>query len=96
MTQYSVDSEAVLGTSAAAQATMGRIQSEVGTLLGQLVSLEGTWTGAAASAFQAAVAEWRTTQQRVEENLGALTAALGHAAHQYAEIEQVNARLFLR
>jgi 6 kDa early secretory antigenic target len=96
MTQYSVDSEAVLGTSATAQATMGRIQAEVSTLLGQLVSLEGSWTGAAASAFQAAVADWRATQQRVEENLAALTAALGHAAQQYAEIESVNARLFLR
>ncbi len=96
MTQYSVDSEAVLGTSAAAQATVGRVQAEVSTLLGQLVSLEGSWTGAAASAFQAAVADWKATQQRVEENLVALTAALGHAAQQYAEIEQVNARLFLR
>ncbi len=96
MTQYSVDSEAVLATSAGAQATMGRVQGEVSTLLGQLVSLEGSWTGAAATAFQAAVADWRATQQRVEENLAALTAALGHAAQQYAEIESVNARLFLR
>ena len=96
MTRYSVDSEAVLGTSAAAQATIGRIQAEVGTLLGQLVSLEASWTGAAASAFQAAVADWRATQQRVEENLLALASALGSAAQQYAEIEQTNARLFLR
>ncbi len=96
MTQYSVDSEAVLSTSAAAQATMGRVQAEVSTLLGQLVSLEGSWTGAAASAFQGAVADWKATQQIVEQNLVALTAALGHAAQQYAEIEQVNARLFLR
>jgi early secretory antigenic target protein ESAT-6 len=96
MTQYSVDSAAVLGTSTAAQATMGRIQTEVNSLLGQLVSLEGSWTGAASTAFQAAVSDWRVTQQLVEENLAALTAALGHAAQQYAEIEQVNARLFLR
>jgi WXG100 family type VII secretion target len=96
MTRYSVDSEAVLSTSAAAQGTIGRIQVEVGTLLGQLVSLEGSWTGAAATAFQAAVADWKATQQRVEESLVALTAALGHAAQQYAEIESVNARLFLR
>jgi hypothetical protein len=32
----------------------------------------------------------------VEENLVGLTAALGSAAQQYAEIESVNARLFLR
>jgi early secretory antigenic target protein ESAT-6 len=96
MTRYSVDSEAVLSTSAAAQATIGRIQAEVGTLLGQRVSLAGSWTGAAATAFQGAVAEWKATQQRVEENLVGLTAALGSAAQQYAEIESVNARLFLR
>jgi early secretory antigenic target protein ESAT-6 len=96
MTRYQVDSEAVLGTSTAAQATIGRLQAEVSTLLGQLVSLEGSWTGAAASAFQASVADWKVTHQRVEENLVALTAALSHAAQQYADIESVNARLFLR
>ena len=96
MTRYQVDSEAVLGTSSAAQATIGRVQAEVSTLLGQLVSLEGSWTGAASSAFQAAVADWKATQQRVEEHLVALAGALGHAGQQYAEIESVNARLFLR
>ena len=34
------------------------------------------------------------TQQIVEQNLAAITTALGHAGQQYAEIEQANARLF--
>jgi early secretory antigenic target protein ESAT-6 len=96
MTRYQVDSEAVLIATGSAQATIGRLQAEVAGLHGQLAGLHSSWTGAAASAFQAAVSDWKLTQQRVEENLAAITAALRQAAEQYAEIESVNARLFLR
>jgi early secretory antigenic target protein ESAT-6 len=95
MTRYSVDSEAVLSATAAAQATIGRLQAEVASLHGQLTGLQSSWSGTAATAFQAAVGDWKATQQRVEENLAALAAALRHAGQQYAEIESVNARLFL-
>jgi WXG100 family type VII secretion target len=74
---------------------MGRIQGEVGALLGQLVNLQGSWTGQAATAFQGVVSEWRSTQQRVEENLASINQALGSAANQYSEAEAANARLFM-
>jgi early secretory antigenic target protein ESAT-6 len=96
MTRFQVDSDAVAAATGTVQAAIGRIQAEVAGLHGQLVNLEGSWTGQAAAAFQGVVADWKTTQHRVEEGLAAISAALAHAAQQYAEIEQQNARLFLR
>jgi len=96
MTSYQVDSEAVLGATNAVRTTIGRIQAEVGGLHGQLLSLQGSWSGQAANAFQSVVTEWKATQQRVEESLDAISRALGQAGQHYAEIEAANARLFTR
>lgn len=96
MTRYQVDSEAVLTATGAARTTIGRIQSEVAGLNAQLTNLQSSWTGQASSAFAGVVAEWAATQQRVEENLAAISTALGHAGQQYADIEAANARLFAR
>ncbi|HEV7948256.1 MAG TPA: WXG100 family type VII secretion target [Glaciihabitans sp.] len=96
MTRYQVDSEAVLSATGSVRATIGRLQAEVSGLHGQLLNLQGSWSGHAASAFQSVVAEWTATQQRVEENLAAINQALTFAAQQYAEIESANARLFQR
>jgi early secretory antigenic target protein ESAT-6 len=96
MTQFQVDSDALISTTATARATMSRIQAEVAALLGQLTGLEGSWTGQASAQFQAAVAAWRSTQQHVEQSAEVLNQALGQAGQQYAEVEQANARLFVR
>jgi WXG100 family type VII secretion target len=96
MTRYQVDSEAVLTATGAVRASIGRIQSEVAALHGQLTQLQGSWTGAAATAFSSVVTDWRGTQQRVEESLAAINQALTHAGQQYADIEAANARLFTR
>lgn len=96
MTRYQVDSEQVAAATQGVQGTITRIQSEVASLLGQLHGLQGSWSGQASTAFQAAVADWRTTQQHVEQSLAGLNQALGAAASHYAEAELANARLFLR
>ncbi|MBH0109519.1 WXG100 family type VII secretion target [Salinibacterium sp. NG22] len=96
MTRYQVDSEAVLSATGAVQNSIGRIQAEVAGLHGQLTNLQGSWTGQAATAFSTVVTDWKTTQQRVEENLAAINTALSQAGQQYAEIEAANARLFSR
>jgi WXG100 family type VII secretion target len=96
MTRYQVDSDEVLGASAAVRGSISRIQAEVGAMHGQLVNLQSSWTGPAAAAFQSLASEWRATQQRVEENLGAINQALGVAGQQYAEAEAANARMFAR
>ena len=57
MTRYQVDSDAVIAATSAARGSIGRIQAEVASLQSQLVSLQGSWTGSAASAFQALVAD---------------------------------------
>lgn len=94
MTSYHVDSDAVIGTTGAVHASIGRIQAEVAGLHGHLTNLQGSWGGQAASAFQSSVAEWLVTEQRVQEVLTALNQSLSHAGQQYAEIEQANLRLF--
>jgi 6 kDa early secretory antigenic target len=94
MTRYQVDSEAVISATGAVRSSITRIQSEVAGLHGQLTNLQSSWTGQAASAFTGVVAEWKSTQQRVEENLASINQALTHAGQQYAEIEAANARLF--
>jgi 6 kDa early secretory antigenic target len=94
MTRYQVDSEAVLGATAAVRTSMGRIRGEVASLRGQLSSLQNSWSGQAADAFQAVASDWTATQQRVEESLAAINQALTRAGEQYAEIEAANARLF--
>lgn len=96
MTTYHVDAAQVSAATQSVQGTIGRIQSEVGSLVAQLTGLQSSWTGQAATAFQAAVADWRGTQSHVEQSLAQLSHALGVAATQYADAEQANARLFLR
>ena len=96
MTRFQVDSDAVLGATGAVRSSITRIQGEVGGLHAQLTNLQSSWTGEAANAFATVVAEWKATQQRVEENLAAINQTLTLAAQQYAEIEATNARLFVR
>jgi early secretory antigenic target protein ESAT-6 len=94
MTRYQVDSEAVLSATATVQGSIGRIQAEVAGLHGQLVDLQGSWSGSAAPAVHAGVGVWKGTQQRVEEALASINQALSAAARQYAEVEEGNARMF--
>jgi WXG100 family type VII secretion target len=96
VTSYQVDSDAVMTATNSIRATIARLQGEVSGLMGQLSGLDGSWTGQAATAFHGAIADWRVTQQRIEESLAGLNQALGLAGQQYAEIEQANLRLFSR
>ncbi|WP_350349310.1 WXG100 family type VII secretion target [Agromyces sp. G08B096] len=96
MTSYHVDGEQVQAATQSAHAVMGRIQADVASLMGQLTGLQSSWSGQAASAFQAAVSDWRATQLQVEQSLAGLNRALGVAATQYLDVEQANARLFAR
>ena len=63
---------------------------------GRLVDLQSSWGGQASTAFQSVLADWNATQQRVEESLAAINGALGHAGRGYAEVEERNARMFVR
>ncbi|MGY6497343.1 MAG: WXG100 family type VII secretion target [Microcella sp.] len=96
MTRYHVDADALLSATSTTTATIGRLQAECAGLTSQLSALQGSWSGNAATAFQALVAEWMATYSRLEQNLAALNHALGQAGRQYAEIEQQAASMFLR
>lgn len=96
MTRYQIDSEAVAAATATVQAAASRIQVDVSGLHAHLVDLQSSWTGQAAAAFQAVVADWTATQRRVEESLQLLNTGLAQAGQHYAEIEMQNARLFAR
>lgn len=96
MTRYQIDSEAVAAATASVQAAAGRIQSDVSGLHARLLDLQGSWTGQAATAFQAVVADWSATQRRVEESLQLLNTGLARAGQHYAEIEVQNTRMFAR
>jgi 6 kDa early secretory antigenic target len=92
--QFSVDSEQVSQANTTIQATIGRLQNEVTNLHSQLLALNGSWQGVAASAFQELVQRWRLTSDMLDTQLGELGLALEHAAAQYREIEASNHRLF--
>ena len=94
MTQFRVDSDAVAHATTTVQASVHRIQGEVATLRSQLLDLQASWSGPAATAFQSTVDTWHQTQLRVEENLTALSASLTAAARHYAEMEIATTRLF--
>lgn len=94
MTQFRVDSDAVAHATSTVQASVSRIQGEVASLRSQLIDLQSSWSGPAATAFQSTVDSWHQTQLRVEENLTALSTALTAAARHYAEMEVATMRLF--
>jgi 6 kDa early secretory antigenic target len=96
MTRYHVDSDAVLSTTSSVRAAAERLRSEGAALYGQLVGLQQSWTGPAATAFQTVASEWKATQQRVEESIEQINAALALAGQQYAEVEAQAARMFAR
>lgn len=94
--RYEVDSDQVARASAAAGASVGAIRGEVGALLRHLTELQAGWHGGAATAFTAVLADWTSTQRRVEESLDQITAALSAAAQHYDAAEQQATRLFWR
>ncbi|GGH43806.1 WXG100 family type VII secretion target [Microbacterium album] len=94
MPAYSVDSDAVLTATAQVHATAERIRAETEALLGQLLHLQSSWQGGAASAFHGTIEQWRATQRTVEEALASIGQALGVAGAQYAETEHLTAGMF--
>lgn len=96
MSRYTVDSEAVQSASSTIRSITEQLRADVNNLMSQIQSLQSQWTGQAASAFNAAAQDWRTTQARVEESITELNLALGQAGTHYADVEQQNAGMFGR
>jgi WXG100 family type VII secretion target len=96
MTRYFVDSDAVFAATQSATATIARVQGDIQTLTSQLQSLQSSWGGSAATAFQDVLMQWRATHTQVETQLIGLTQTLGQVAQHYEALEQQNTQLFMR
>ncbi|MBP3976050.1 WXG100 family type VII secretion target [Microbacterium sp. BLY] len=94
MTVFTVDTDAVHAAEAATRATIERLRTESATLMSQLRQLQGSWVGAAATAFQGCAEQWQGAQQHVELVLDGIGTSLGSVATQYAEADQFSASLF--
>ena len=96
MSRFEVDSARVGEASAAVRTSVGTISTEVDRMMRNLLDLQNSWRGQAATQFQGVVADWRSTQERVRQSLEDISAALAAAGQQYEEVEQANARMFSR
>lgn len=96
MSQFEVDSARVAQASTAVTTSVGSITAEVDRMMHNLLDLQNSWRGQASTQFQGLIADWRATQERVRQSLEEISAALGTAGQQYAEVEQANARMFTR
>jgi WXG100 family type VII secretion target len=94
MAQFNVNSDELALKSTAVKGSVDRIRLEVDGMKRNLMELQSTWTGAAATNFQALLQEWHATQAKVEASLESINAALSMAATQYAQAEEANARMF--
>jgi early secretory antigenic target protein ESAT-6 len=94
MAVFSVDSDAVLSSTAAVRGTIDRLHAESASMLAQLTQLQSTWTGSASAAFHGVVEQWRVTQRQVEDSLTSINTALSAAGRQYADAEMATTSLF--
>ncbi|MGA7207051.1 MAG: WXG100 family type VII secretion target [Specibacter sp.] len=94
MAQFNVNSDDLAVKSTAVKGSVDRIRMEVDSMKRNLMDLQGTWTGTAATNFQALLQEWHATQIRVEASLESINSALSTAATQYAQAEEANTRMF--
>ena len=94
MTIYNVDADQISAASVAANQTADTIRASVATMMTQLLGLEASWGGAAATSFQGVIAQWQATQAQVETSLEAVGVALGQASSTYSEAETATSSLF--
>ncbi len=95
MAQFHVNSDDLAAKSQAVKFSIDQLRAEVDTMQRNLLDLQGSWSGPAATNFQTLMADWRSTQLRVEASLESINAALSMAATQYAQAEEANTRLFI-
>jgi WXG100 family type VII secretion target len=94
MSRYEVDSAQVAAAAASVQARAGSIRSEVAAMHRQLADLQGSWRGAAATAFAGVLSDCSATEARLDASLEQIVAAMQSAARTYAEAESQASRLF--
>ncbi|WP_104088920.1 WXG100 family type VII secretion target [Arthrobacter sp. GMC3] len=94
MAVFNVNSDDLAIKSTAVKGSVDRIRMEVDAMKRNLLDLQGTWTGTAATNFQGLLQEWHATQIKVEASLESINSALSMAATQYSQAEEANTRMF--
>ena len=85
---FTVDTDRIQTAATDMSSIAGEIESSVSAMHARLTSLEGSWTGAAATEFQGLVSEWAALQERVRADLAQIAALTSRASGTYAETEQ--------
>lgn len=96
MSRFEVDSAQVASASSAVQSSVLGLTSEVDRMNRNLLDLQSSWRGQAATQFQAVAEEWRRTQDQVKASLEQISQALAAAATTYADAEAQAMRMFAR
>ncbi|NLS09919.1 WXG100 family type VII secretion target [Nesterenkonia sp. MY13] len=96
MAVFQIDTGDLMAKSGTVEATLGRIQSDVASMEGQLRALQETWKGSASGAFQDVLTKWRATQVQVEQALASVRQAMSLASQQYEDTEMANTKMFGR
>ncbi|HLV54947.1 MAG TPA: WXG100 family type VII secretion target [Actinotalea caeni] len=96
MARFEVDSAEILRASGNAKTSAAAIRGEVGAMMGHLATLQDSWRGGASSAFTAVLAEWRATQQQVEQSLESIALCLDAGSREYEDAETSALRMFSR
>lgn len=94
MSRYEVDAAELARAAGGVQTRVASIQAEVAAMNRQLTELQAGWRGAAAGAFAGLLADWSSTQSKVEQSLSQISAAMTTASRTYAEAEAAASRLF--
>ncbi|MBD3690033.1 WXG100 family type VII secretion target [Nanchangia anserum] len=94
MAHYVVDS-ASLSQSAAHMSQIGEhIRADVAAMMGQLGSLQSSWSGQGQLAFADCASRWHAAQLQVESALDHISAALAQASATYEDAETQTVGLF--
>lgn len=92
---FTVDTERIQAASTDMSSIAGEIESSVSAMHSRLTSLQGAWTGVAATEFQGLVAEWTSLQQRVRSDLAQIAALTARASGTYQQTEDGVRGLFV-
>lgn len=86
--------ETVAGAQSDTAATHAAIDNELAALKSYLAPLVATWTGQAASNYEALQKQWDTAAMDLNSVLNTISLALGTAHENYSGAESSNARVW--
>lgn len=96
MSTFSVNTAQVTAASNNVRKSVDVIRAEVASMMSQLNSLQGSWSGTAANQFADIAAQWHATQTNVEASLESIKVALDATATHYQDAEANIASMFRR